>query len=168
MQTIDLIILVFIAILVILDFRKGLIISLATLAGLMLGIYLAIHFSNFIGNLLIKNPGISGAYVPLLSFTITFLAVILGVLLLGKLVEKLVDLAGMGLLNHLAGAFFGLVKGLLILSVVFYVISRADPGEKLISPKAKQESLFYKHCAWIFPSLMRWTGAQMKTIQGSL
>ncbi len=162
MEIIDIIILIFVILMLILGFRKGLIISLASLVALILGIYLAVHFSNFASDLLKANFDVSATYLPVLSFAITFLIVLIGILLLGKLIEKLVDMVGMGFLNHLAGAVLGVIKSVLILSVVFFVISVADPNEKLITPKAKHESLLYKHIAEIFPALMKWTGTEDK------
>ena len=162
MAIIDIIILIFVILMLILGFRKGLIISLATLIALILGIYIAIHFSNFASDLLKANFELSATYLPILSFSITFLAVLIGILLLGKLLEKLVDMVGIGFINHLAGAVLGVIKAVLILSVIFFVISMADPNEKLISPKAKNESLIYKHIASIFPTMMKWTGTEVK------
>ena len=162
MGIIDIIILIFIILMLILGFRKGFIISLTSLVALILGIYLAIHFSNFASELLKANFDVSATYLPILSFAITFLIILIGILLLGKLLEKLVDMVGMGFLNHLAGAVLGVIKSVLILSVIFFVITIADPNETLITPKAKHESLLYKHIAGIVPTMMKWMGAEVK------
>jgi len=162
MQVIDIVMVVFAGLMMILGFRKGLIISLASLVALILGIYAAVYFSNFAGEILHSTFDISSTYLPVISFVVTFLAVLIGVLLIGKLIEKMVDVVGIGFLNHLAGAVLGLVKSILILSVIFFVITIADPNQKLITPKAKQESLFYKHIASVFPTIMSWTGTEIK------
>lgn len=162
MQVTDIVILVFAGLMVIFGFRKGLIISLATLIALLLGIYAAIYFSDFASELLRTTFNITSTYLPVISFAVTFLAVLIAVLLLGKLIEKLVDVAGMGFLNHLAGALFGLIKSVLILSVIFFVIAIADPNQKLITPQAKQESIFYKHIASVFPTIIHWAGIEVK------
>ncbi|MBL7113043.1 MAG: CvpA family protein [Bacteroidales bacterium] len=162
MQLIDIIILIFAGLMMILGFRKGLIISLVSFVALILGIYLAIYFSNFASGLLSSAFDISSTYLPLISFIVTFLAVLIGLLLLGKLIQKLVDVVGMGFLNHLAGAVLGLAKSILILSVLFFVITIADPNEKLIKPEAKKESIFYKHIVSVFPTILSWTGTELK------
>lgn len=162
METIDIVILVFAGLMVILGFRKGLIISLALLVALILGIYAALFFSNWTGELLGSWLDTSSTFLPAIYFAITFLAVLIGVLLLGKLIEKLVDVAGMGFLNRLAGALLGLVKSVLILSVIFYLISIAWPERELISSRTKERSIFYKHIAAVFPTIMKWTGTSLK------
>lgn len=161
MEIVDIIILVFAGLMVILGFRKGLIISLASLVALVLGIYAAVYFSHWAGEFLGSLLDTTSTFLPAIYFAITFLAVLIGVMLLGKLIEKLVNVAGMGFLNHLAGAVLGLVKSVLILSVVFWLISVADPNQKLITPWAKEKSLFYKHVASVFPYIMKWTGTKI-------
>jgi len=158
MQLIDIVILIFAGIMMILGFRKGLIISFASLVALALGIYLAIHFSHFAGNLLRTAFDLPATYLPAISFAVTFLLVLIGVLLVGKVIEKLVDLAGMGFFNHLGGAVLGLAKAVLILSVAFYLISMVDSGNRMITPAAKEKSIFYKPISVIFPRLMQWSG----------
>ena len=162
MQLIDIIILIFAGLMMILGFRKGLIISLVSLLALILGIYLAIYFSNFASGLLSSAFDISSTYLPLISFVVTFLTVLIGLLLIGKLIQKLVDVAGIGFLNHLAGAILGLAKSILILSVLFFVITLADPNQSLITPKVAQKSIFYRHIASVFPTIMKWTGTEIK------
>ena len=162
MNYLDILILCFLSLLVLLGVRKGFIISLATLVALILGIWVAIHFSNYISVILEKNLHPSGTWLPILSFTITFLLVIILVMLLAKGLEKLVSIAGMGFLNHLAGGIFGLLKGILFASVLFFIITSFDPKQKLITAKAKEKSLFYGYVGKVFPGLMNLFGGEIK------
>ncbi len=162
MNYLDILILCFLGLLVLLGVRKGFIISLATLVALILGIWVAIHFSNYISVILEKNLHPSGTWLPILSFTITFLLVIILVMLLAKGLEKLVSIAGMGFLNHLAGGIFGLLKGILFASVLFFIITSFDPKQKLITAKAKEKSLFYGYVGKVFPGLMNLFGGEIK------
>jgi membrane protein required for colicin V production len=155
MNVVDIILLCFVALLVVNGIRKGFIISLATLMALIVGIYCAVHFSNYISDLLIKHVHPSGTWLPVLSFSITFLIVVILIMLLAKGLEKLVELVGMGLFNRLLGAIFGLIKGILYASIILFIIHCTDPKEKLITKKAKEESIFYKPVALIFPGLMK-------------
>ncbi len=146
----------------VLGLRKGLVISLATLAGLLLGIYAAIHFSNFFAGLIRDAFHPSASWLPAISFTVTFLVVLIGVYFLGKAIEKLVDVAGMGLLNHVAGALLGIAKGVLLLSVVFYLGHLVDPSGRILHENARKGSLFYAPVAKVFPYLMELTGAYLQ------
>lgn len=160
MQVIDIVILVFAGLMVILGFRKGFIISLATLVSLLLGIYAAVYFSHFASGILKSAFDLTSTYLPAISFAVTFLLVLIAVLLVGKLIEKLVSAVGMGFLNHLAGGILGLVKSVLILSVIFYLTNLADPDGHLIIKKVREESIFYKPVVAVFPAIIDWTGIQ--------
>jgi membrane protein required for colicin V production len=162
MNYLDIIILVVIALLVIRGIMKGFIISLASLIALALGIYIAVNFSNYLDGVLIENFNPSRSWLPILSFTITFLIVVIAVMLLAKALEKLVDIAGMGIINHVFGGIFGLVKGILFVSVILFIISSYDPKEKLITHKTRQESILYGYASKVFPYMMKMVGGEIK------
>ena len=84
MNALDIIVLTFIGLLVFNGIRKGFIISFASLVGLVLGIYAAVHFSNYIGKILQDNLQTSASWLPVLSFSLTFLAVIIVVMLIAQ------------------------------------------------------------------------------------
>lgn len=155
MNWLDIIIICFAGLLVINGIRKGFIISLASLVALVLGIYAAVHFSNYLEGVLIENLNPGKTWLPILSFTLTFLIVVILVMLLAKGLEKLVDLVGMGFFNHFFGAVFGLLKGIFLLSVIFFIINSYDPKGKLISLKIKEKSIFYGYVEKVFPFLMK-------------
>ncbi len=158
MNTLDIIILAVVALLTLLGLRKGFIISLATLAGLLLGIYLAMHFSQYAAGVIERNFHPATFWLPILAYAATFLVVLTGVYFIGKLVEKMVEMAGMSILNHLGGALIGFAKGVLIMSAALYLIALADPKETLLSPPAKQKSMFYRPVAAVVPTIMKRTG----------
>jgi membrane protein required for colicin V production len=155
MNTLDIVILVIVSLLTLFGLKKGFIISLATLAGLLLGIYFAIHFSHYAAGLLERNFHPSSFWLPALAYGSTFLVVLIGVYFIGKMVEKLVEMAGMSILNHLGGALLGFAKGVLIMSTVFYLIVLADPKETLIGRPAKDKSLFYRPVAAVVPKVLQ-------------
>jgi len=109
MNWLDIVILCFILLLVVNGIRKGFIISLASLIALVLGIWAAVHFSNFLETILVQHLHPSRTWLPILSFGLTFLIVVILVMILGKALEKLVDMVGMGLFNHIFGGIFGLL-----------------------------------------------------------
>jgi len=162
MNYLDFIILAIVALLVINGVRKGFIISLASLIALALGIYLAVNFSNYLDGILIENLNPSRKWLPILSFTITFLAVVIVVMIIAKALEKVVDLVGMGILNHIAGGIFGLLKAILLISVLAFIISSYDPKGKLIKQKDKKESMIYGYVDRVFPFLLKLVGGEIR------
>jgi membrane protein required for colicin V production len=162
MNWIDIVILCFALLMIILGIKKGLIIGLASFVALILGIYAAVHFTNYVDRLLTEHLGWNGNWVPVISFTIIFLLVVIVVMLLAKGLEKLLKLAGIGFLNRLFGGIFGLLIALFVLSVIIYIFSHADPREKLIKKSAKENSVLYSWIEKPFPLLMKTFGGTIK------
>lgn len=151
MNWLDIVILCIIILLIINGIRKGFILSLATLVALILGIWAAIHFSWYVSGFLNKTFHPSGTWLTILSYTLTFLLVVLAVILVAKLLEKVVKTAGLGLANRLIGGMFGLLKGIIGVSVLLFLIVTFDPKERLINRKAKETSYCFPYIEKTFP-----------------
>ncbi len=132
-------------------FTKGLIISVATLLALILGVYAAIHFSSFLGvyldNWFHPNP----KYLKALSFSVTFIAVVILVRLVGWALDKFVKVIALGLVNRMLGVFFNLLKWGFILSVLISILNSSELTGNIIKDETKEESLLYKPVAAIAP-----------------
>lgn len=138
---------------------KGLFVEVASLIALIGGVYGAIHFSFFAADLLEERVGWDEQYISLTAFAITFIAIVVGVSLLGKLLTKLADFAALGLLNKALGGLFGLLKFGLILSVVFIFFGKVNDTLPFVNKETLDESLLYepikKIAPTIFPSFVK-------------
>ena len=121
-------------------FTRGLILSLATLLGLLLGIYGGVKFSHLTSNFLFEKFQID---IPLVAFSVTFLIIVIGVYLLGKLLSKFVDVLALGFLNKLAGAFFGVGKVVLILEVLLLFFENINQKFNLLGENEIDKSQLY-------------------------
>ena len=121
-------------------FRKGLIFELSSLVGLVVGIYCSIKFSKYVSTLI----GIEGEYSILVAFFVTFIAVYLLSLFLGKCIEGLMKMMKMGIMNNILGSVFGLLKCVCMLSVVMYYVVLIDFDKVIITDKTREQSLFYQ------------------------
>lgn len=132
--------------------RNGLIIELASLAALILGIYVALHFSFYVEGWLVDNFEIGEKYLYIISFALTFIIVAVLVFLAGKIIHKLVGIIFLGFLNRLAGGIFGLLKAALVLSVILYFVNGFDPD--LIKADVKERSVLYDPVESIVPFII--------------
>lgn len=162
MNYIDFIIIILAVLFMISGYRKGIIISLASIAALILGIYAAVYFSNYLDATLMEHMHPSRTWLPIISFAITFLLVVIAILIIAKLAEKVVDVVGMGFLNHLGGAVLGLVKGVILISILLFITTSLDPKGKWITHADKKGSYFYSHVSGVFPKLMKTFGGTIK------
>tara|TARA_B100001173_G_scaffold194618_1_gene167818 strand:- start:1982 stop:2479 length:498 start_codon:yes stop_codon:yes gene_type:complete len=121
-------------------FTRGLILSLATLLGLLLGIYGGVKFSHLTSNFLFEKFQID---IPLVAFSVTFLIIVVGVYLLGKLLSKFVDVLALGFLNKLSGAVFGAGKVVLILVVLLLFFENVNQKFHLLGENEINKSQLY-------------------------
>ena len=107
MNYIDIVILLFLLYGAFRGFSKGLIIEVATLAGLILGVFIAIRYSPFTEGILKDFLNITSRYLSYIALAVTFLLVVIAVYLLGKMLTRLVDIISLGLVNKLLGTLLG-------------------------------------------------------------
>jgi len=134
-------------------FKKGLIFQAASLAALVLGIFGAVRFSDYTANLLTEKLDITTQYLPIISFAITFIGIVIIVHLLAGFTEKVVDAVAMGFVNRILGLIFGIVKSAFILSVCLVILIGFDKNEKIVTPDAKIKSLLFHPIYIIAPTI---------------
>ncbi|MCL2247546.1 MAG: CvpA family protein [Lentimicrobiaceae bacterium] len=132
-------------------FTHGFIRELASLAALLIGIYAAFMFTDLVEEW-INNPNIPKE----VYFAITFLLVLIGVFVLGKLVEKIVKLIIPEFVNHLLGSLFGAAKVLVFFSAIFYFIHSIDSKNSILKKETTEKSFTYKYIEPIVPKLKTW------------
>lgn len=135
-------------------FTKGLIIEAATLVAFGLGVWGGIHFSDYIALKIKETFDWQSPYLPVVSFAITFLAIIIVVFLIAKLIQRAVDGMALSAINKIGGAIVGTLKFALIMSVVIFVMDAIEQSYPIISFKSKEESLLYKPVGKIAPTLI--------------
>jgi membrane protein required for colicin V production len=154
MSTLDIILAIFLFYFAFRGFSQGFIISIATLAGLILGFWAASHFSEFTANWLQHDMGLKSGNIKLIAYIVTFVIVVVLIFLLGRFMTGVVKTVGLGIVNRLAGALFGIVKGLLIASFLFLLFSRIDPHESLLTAAHKKGSVLYKPVSAVAPAMI--------------
>lgn len=153
MNYLDIIFLLLLLFALINGYRKGLIEEVAGLAALILGIWAAMHFSGVMANYISENLNYNSQYLPVLSFVATFLLVLILVKLAGSLANHLINAVSLGFINRLAGLFFGILKGALILSVLLVVFNKLDEEVHLIPEETKLSSRMYEPLRNFAPSI---------------
>jgi membrane protein required for colicin V production len=152
MNWIDAVIIIILALSMITGFTNGFVREVASLAALILGIWGAIKFSAFTAEKLYDYFNMTGNYVGIIAFIITFGIIVVIIHFIGILVDKLVDAVSLGFVNRLLGIAFGLLKSMLILSVIFVILNAIDSRRPFL-PKDKIEgSMFYGPISDIVPA----------------
>jgi membrane protein required for colicin V production len=153
MNWIDLIIVVLLILALVNGFINGFVKEVASLAGLILGIWGAIRFSSFTAAKLYDWFDMTGQFVGIIAFMITFGIIVVIIHFIGIVADKLVDAVSLGFLNRILGIVFGAFKSVLILSVVFVVLNAIDAKRPFLPKVAIENSAFYNPISDIAPAL---------------
>ena len=134
--------------------RKGLIIEVVTLLAFGVGIYGAMHFSDFTAAHLQDFMEIKPQYLNTVAFVLTFIILVVLVNLIGRLISKWVKSMNLGFFDKLGGFLFGILKGVLLCSVLLMVLNNFQLLG-VVKPKVKEESKLYPYIEQTVPYVYR-------------
>ncbi len=124
-------------------FKHGLIIEVFTLLALVVGLYAGIHLSDGVSKWLKETFGWTSEYLPVISFTITFLAVGAMVYFAGKAIERVIKAVNLTPVNKFFGLFFAALKMTYFVSVGIVLIESYDEKSHFFPVEKKESSLLY-------------------------
>ncbi len=151
MNYFDIVVGILLLIAIVKGFRNGLVIELASLAALVLGVLGAIKFSSFTEGWL--QEYFSSNYIGIISFLLTFIAIVIGVHLIAKLIDKLVQAVALGIVNRLLGAAFSFIKYGFILSILLAIFTSFDKAMNLIPQETRDKSILYQPLSEFAPKV---------------
>lgn len=134
--------------------RKGLIIEIVTLLAFCVGIYGAMHFSDFTAAHMQDFMEIDPKYLNTVAFVLTFIILVVLVNLIGKLVSKWVKSMNLGFFDKLGGFLFGIIKGVLLCSVLLMVLNNFQLLG-VVKPEVKEKSKLYPYIEQTVPYVYR-------------
>jgi membrane protein required for colicin V production len=139
----DLVVVILVLVTLIKGFFSGLVMQIASLAGIILGAVFAGKLSGYIAprliNLIDGSPHIIGP----LSYIVAFIAILVALFFAGKLLESFVDALKMTTLNRLAGAVFCAAKWIVVFSIVLNLVAEFDQHKRIIKEDAREKSHTY-------------------------
>jgi len=135
-------------------FKKGLIIEIASLIALFLGVWGGVKFSSISANYLSVMFDVSEKIMPLISFSVTFILIVIAVYALAKMLQKVIKMVALGLINKIAGAAFAVLKFTLIISVVLTLVNNVNSEIGFIEPEMESSSLLYKPVSALAPTII--------------
>ncbi|MEN9569289.1 MAG: hypothetical protein RL172_520 [Bacteroidota bacterium] len=136
---VDVFFIIILVIAIIKGLQKGLAVAVFSVIAFIAGLAAAIKLSAVVANYLQKNVAVPGQWLPVLSFALVFIAVVILVNMGGKLVQKSFEMAFLGWANKLGGALFYAILYTFILSVVLFYAEQVQ----LLKPDAINQSVTY-------------------------
>ncbi|MFH6956346.1 CvpA family protein [Flavobacterium aquidurense] len=139
---------------------NGLFVEIASFISLLLGIYIAIKFSSFMKELIMKHVSWNPNTIQITAFILTFILVVIGVYFLAKILTGIADFAFLGWANKLGGGFFRVLKTILILSIFIALFEKMNFNETFAKKETLDKYFFYnpvkKVAAFVYPSIEKW------------
>ena len=136
---------------------RGLVKVVSSLFGVLGGFYAAYSYYPMVAKIfsgLIINP----AYLNILSFLVIFCGVLIIISILGVVIKYLLNLAFLGWIDRFCGVCFGLIKGVLIVTVLFIILTTFLPkGAPII-----KKSILAPHVIWISEKMVNLVSDEMK------
>ncbi|HSD07828.1 CvpA family protein [Flavobacterium sp.] len=140
--------------------RNGLFVELASFLSLILGIYIAIKFSDILKNVLSGWLHWNPYTIQIIAFILTFIIVVIIIYMLGKLFTNLADFAFLGWINTIGGGFFRVLKTILIISIFLTLFQKINYHNYLAKKETLDKTIFFnpiqKIAGFVFPSIEKW------------
>jgi len=143
---------------------KGFVRQLFGLVALFLGVFCAYHFSDFAATWITKWIHQEETVIAVIAFAVTFLAVLFGVILAGRITEKIVKTILLGWFNRIAGLLFSIAKMAFILSICIYLLLAFDQLWPFFPHQDGEKSILFAPIAKLAPALFPYLKNLIATI----
>ena len=136
---IDLVFAVIIVLALIRGYQRGLILGAFSLVAVIIGLAAAIKLSTVVAGYIGKAVKISDKWLPIISFAVVFLLIVLLIRLGARALEKTAEMAMLGWTNKIGGIVFYTIIYTLVFSVLLFYAEQM----KLIQPDTIHKSISY-------------------------
>lgn len=135
----DLIFAVIIVFAIIKGYQRGLIVGVFSLIAVVIGLAAAMKLSTAVAGYIGKSVKISDQWLPVISFALVFLVVLILIRIGAKAIERTAQFVMLGWLNRLGGILFYTAIYIIIFSVLLFYAGQVD----LLKGDAIQQSTTY-------------------------
>lgn len=157
MNPFDIFIIIVISYSIIRGLFRGLVKEVSSIIGVLGGFYAAYSYYPMVAKLLagiVKDQ----SYLNILSFLIIFCGILIAISILGVVIKYLLNVAFLGWIDRICGVGFGLIKGVLIVTVIFIILTTfLSKGTPLI-----KKSILAPHVIWISEKMVGLVSDDMK------
>ena len=163
MNIIDIVLAIFLILGAFAGFKRGFVLEIVSFFALFLGIIGGLHFLHWGISFLNEQFNITGKIVPILSFLMIFVGIIVLVSFLGKALKKVIHMTPLGGVDTIAGALVGAFKWAFMLSVIIWIGGLFS----LSAPRhLTEESTLYSYVSGVAPGTVAFLSGILPTTSG--
>lgn len=119
MSTLDFVLLFFLLLGLYRGFKNGLIVELASMATLLLALFIAVKFSCATETFLETTFSWHTKFPGFVAFALTFILAVILISILAKVLTQAASIASLGLLNKSLGAILGFLRNAIMIGILF-------------------------------------------------
>lgn len=133
--------------------KDGFVRQIVALLALLAAIYLCSKVAVYLREYILQTGWFPENSVTVVSYVAAFILIMAIVIWVGGWVHKLMNATPLSVFNHLAGAAFGTIVMLFVISLTLNLLERLDRRSVVLSQETKVESRFYYHVKGILPTI---------------
>jgi len=153
MSAADIVIIIVVIFFIVKGFMNGLIKETAGIAAVLLGLFVAVNFTCWLSDFILKRDWFDPKYIEVICFAILFFGVLILVIYLSKLLDKFANKIKIQWLNKIAGLVFGFIKGLFIVAGLCYLIELSIDNFSITEQKFFEDSKLYAQLLGMFKAI---------------
>ena len=134
-------------------YRQGFLMELFSFAAIILGVIGGFKLMGYAIILLDSQFDLNESVLPYIAFAVVFIAILIGVNLLGKLIRLSISKTFLGQVDQAAGAGLGLLKAIFLLSVSLWILDVLDLD---LPEKWTSDSWLLPRIESVAPRVTRW------------
>lgn len=142
-------------------YRKGLIMQLVGFATLVLAAIFGGKLAERILPELNRLIDLSPATARVFAFVLAFALIAIVLTLIGRLIEKFVDVVLLSFINRISGSMVALATMMLFLSIILNLIILVDKNETFFNRKTKEDSFFYERVEAVVPAIIPYLNKEL-------
>ncbi len=142
-------------------YRKGLIMQLVGLATIILAAVFGGRLAQTILPQINRIIDLSPEVARVLSFILAFVAIAVGLSLVGRLLQRFIDIVFLSFINRLLGAVIAAGTMMVFLSIILNLVLMLDLNQQVINKKTKEESFFFERVEAVVPAIVPYLQPQL-------
>nr|WP_286849056.1 MULTISPECIES: CvpA family protein [unclassified Proteiniphilum] len=135
-------------------YRKGFVMQVIGFATVVLAAIFGGRIAEKILPGVINISNLSTDAAKVLSFILAFALIAIVLSLIGRLLQRFIDMVFLSIINRLLGAVIAAGTMMLFLSIILNMILMLDKNELIIKKNIKEESFFFERVEVVLPAIV--------------
>lgn len=137
----DLLFVIILVLAIVKGYQRGLIVGIFSFVAVIVGLAAAIKLSAVVAGYIGDTIKVSNEWLPVISFTVVFILVVLLIRLGANMIQKTVEISMLGWVNRLGGILLYIAIYGMVYSVVLFYADQL----KLVQPDTIEKSVTYSY-----------------------